>query len=171
MPRKKKTPPLTDNGRTKAPQIKAKTLFDHINAITQIQDKKYFEKLSESDKKTWSTYMINRFLSMNPDWIELISELDYITVGQQLKPELVYKMYIDIIPKSRIFLKYIKGKNVVKYNTDLIKLIVTHFRCSKREAVEYLGIYYSTEDRFQSLKHVISMYGNNEKEIKKLIKV
>ena len=172
MPRKKKVKPLTENGvRATTPQIKVKTLFDHINAITQIQDKKYFDKLSEGDKKTWSNYMINRFLSMNSDWTEIISELDPLTTGKQLKPELVYKMYIDIIPKSRVFLKYIKGKKESKYNKELINIVKMYFECSKKEAIEYLNIFYSTEQKLEELKEIITKYGNDVKEVKKLIKV
>ena len=51
----------------------AKGLFDHIKAITQYQDPKYFDKLDDEDLKSWSNYMIHRFLSMNPDWIDLIA--------------------------------------------------------------------------------------------------
>ena len=39
----------------------AKTLFEHINAITQTQDKKYWDKLDESDRKSWSNYMVTSF--------------------------------------------------------------------------------------------------------------
>ena len=47
----------------------AQKLFDHINAITTIQDPKYFDKLGDEDLKTWSNFMINRFLSMKPEWL------------------------------------------------------------------------------------------------------
>ena len=172
MPRKKKAKPLTENGvRSKAPQIKTKTLFDHINAITQMQDKKYFEKLSDGDKKTWSNYMINRFLSMNPDWTEIIAQLDPITTGAQLKPELVYKMYINIIPKSRVFLRYIRGKKDTKYNKELIDILIKYFECSRKEAIEYLNIFYMSDDKKEELKNIILMYGKEDKEVKKLIKV
>jgi len=50
-----------------------KKLFDHLNAITAEQDPKYFDKLSEEDLKSWSNFMINRFLSMKPEWVELIA--------------------------------------------------------------------------------------------------
>ena len=64
---------------------KTKTLFDHIKAITSIQDPKYWDKLEEGDKKTWSNYMIHRFLSMNKDWIEVLSEIQPYT--QVLEPK------------------------------------------------------------------------------------
>ena len=51
----------------------AKTLFDHLNAISKDQKPDYFKDLSEEDKKTWSNYMIHRFLSMNYDFVDLIA--------------------------------------------------------------------------------------------------
>ena len=100
----------------------AKSLFDHIKAITNEQNPKYFKTLSDDDKKTWSNYMIHRFLSMNPDWVDTISELQPFT--QSLPPEALYLTYIGIIPKGRHFLKYTKGKKVQKYEDWLIDLIV-----------------------------------------------
>jgi hypothetical protein len=172
MPRKKKVKPIfEDEARPRELKIKTKTLFDHINAITQIQDKKYFSKISDGDKKTWSNYMINRFLSMNPDWIEIIAELDPMTTGAQLKPEFVYKMYIDIIPKSRVFLKYIKGKKANKYSKELVDLLRKHFECSKKEVTEYLDIYYMSDSKKEDLVNIIKMYGIEDKEIKRMIKI
>ena len=47
------------------------------------------------DVRSFYETLKSHFLSMNPDWTEIISELDPLTTGKQLKPELVYKMYID----------------------------------------------------------------------------
>jgi len=46
-----------------------KSLFDHVKAITNEQNPKYFDTLEEADKKTWSNYMLLRFLSMKYEWI------------------------------------------------------------------------------------------------------
>ena len=42
--------------------MKTKSLFDHITHITQRQTKNYFEDINDADRKTWSNYMVNRFL-------------------------------------------------------------------------------------------------------------
>ena len=130
----------------------AKTLFDHIKAITNEQNPKYFKTLSDDDKKTWSNYMIHRFLSMNPDWVDTISELQPFT--QSLPPEALYLAYIGIIPKGRHFLKYTKGKKVQKYEDWLIDLIVQEFQCSKNQSNEYLEILYSTSEGRQNIKYI-----------------
>ena len=86
--------------------IKSKTLFDHIKAVTQFQDPKYWDKLEDGDKKTWSNYMVHRFLSMNPDWIQVLSEIQPYT--QVLEPKQLYLALIGLLPKGRYFLKYTK---------------------------------------------------------------
>jgi len=73
-----------------------KTLFNHLTAITQDQKIDYWKTLEDSDKKTWSNYMIHRFLSMNPDWIEVLSEIQPYT--QTLDPEQLYLVLIGLIP-------------------------------------------------------------------------
>ena len=54
--------------------MKPKGLFDHINQITSNQTNDYWNTLTESDKKTWSNYMINRFLSMKMEWTDFVNE-------------------------------------------------------------------------------------------------
>ena len=56
-------------------KIKRKNLFDHINAITSRQHSNYWDEITDEDKKSWSNYMVNRFLSMKMDWIELVNEV------------------------------------------------------------------------------------------------
>lgn len=151
--------------------IKSKTLFDHINAITKGTDPDYWLKLSESDKKTWSTYLVNKFLSMNMDWIEIISELEPYTTGNQLPPKLVFKLYFDLIPKSNIYLKYVKGRLDKKFQKPLIEIIQSHFEISSKQAKEYLELYYNSNEGIDEVKNILKMYAYDDKEIKKLIKI
>jgi hypothetical protein len=93
----------------------SKTLFDHIKAITTEQRIDYWETLEEGDKKTWSNYMIHRFLSMNPDWIEVLSEIQPYT--QVLEPKNLYlacsikeaEEYCEILYSTR------EGRENIKY--------------------------------------------------------
>ena len=145
---------------------KTKTLFDHIKAVTQFQDPKYWDKLEESDKKTWSNYMIHRFLSMNPDWIEVLSEIQPYT--QVLEPKQLYLSLIGIIPKGRYFLKYTKGKKDNKYESFLIDILVQDFQCSTKEAEDYCEILYSTREGRENIKYICERYGIEKKQITKL---
>ena len=144
----------------------AKTLFDHIKAITQEQKIDYWDTLEEGDKKTWSNYMIHRFLSMNPDWIEVLSEIQPYT--QVLEPKQLYLSLIGIIPKGRYFLKYTKGKKENKYESFLVDIIKQDFMCSSKQAEDYCEILYSTREGRENVKYICQKYGIDKKQITKL---
>jgi hypothetical protein len=142
------------------------TIFDHLSNVT---DKKLpWEELSDVDKKAFSPYMINRFLSMNQDFIELVNELQRYTVGQ-IEPEYTYKLYSELLPKKKQFNKYIKSKKADKYNSALVDLVRNHFLISEKEALEYLDMYYA--DRLNTLKEIVKKYGKSDKEVDKLLKL
>ncbi len=144
----------------------AKKLFDHLNAITAEQDPKYFDKLSEEDLKSWSNFMINRFLSMKPEWVELIATL--LPLTQTLEPKEMYKLYINVIPKGKQFLKYTKGKSEDKYEQFIIDLLKREYDCSENQAIEYLEVLYSTREGREYLKYLSEKYGIDKKQITKL---
>ena len=110
-------------------KIKRKNLFDHINAITSQQYPNYWDKISDEDKKSWSNYMVNRFLSMKMDWVELVNEVQ----KYPLKPKELYKVYTDILPKKRQWLKYIKGDKKMKYPEWVYEIVAKHLQISMRE--------------------------------------
>jgi hypothetical protein len=144
----------------------AKTLFDHIKAITSEQDQKYWDKLDESDRKTWSNYMVHRFLSMNPDWIEVLSEIQPYT--QTLEPKQLYLALIGLLPKGKYYLKYIKGKKEDSYESWLVDLIKQDFQSTTNQAEEYLEILYSTREGRENIKYICEKYGVDPKQITKL---
>jgi hypothetical protein len=143
-----------------------KKLFDHLNAITSEQDPNYFDKLSEEDLKSWSNFMVNRFLSMKSEWVELIATL--LPLSQTLQPKEMYKLYISVIPKGKYFLKYIKGKSEDKYEQFIIDLLKKEYDCSENQAIEYLEVLYSTREGREYMKYVSEKYGIDKKQITKL---
>lgn len=144
----------------------AKTLFDHIKAITSEQDPKYWDELDESDKKTWSNFMVHRFLSMNPDWIEVLSEIQPYT--QVLEPKQLYLALIGLLPKGKYYLKYIKGKREDSYESWLVDLIKQDFQSTTNQSEEYLEILYSTREGRENIKYICEKYGVDPKQITKL---
>jgi hypothetical protein len=154
MPRKKST--------TSSDSIpKPKGLFDHINHVREKQDPNYFDKLSEADKKSWSNFMVCRFLSMQPDIIDAVNQVQkYSSI---LSPKDFYKVLIAFVPKRRAFYPYIKSKSE-KYNPALLTLLSSHFQDSERNVLEYISLL--TKD---DVKNIISKYGYNEKQTKELL--
>ena len=146
---------------------KPATIFDHIAGITS--RKKEWNTLSDVDKKSFSPYIINRWLSMHPDLIETIDLLQRYTIGPLSKKH-VYQLYYDVLPNANVRAKYIKGKKVNKYNKDLVKLIANHYSVNSQEAEEYVDLFKKTDGGINHLNKLLKMYGKTEKEIKKLLK-
>ena len=143
-----------------------KTLFDHITNVTSVQNPKYWDALTDADKKTWSNYMVHRFLSMNPNWIEILSEIQPYT--QTLEPKQLYLALIGILPKGRYYMRYIKGKKANKYESWLVDLLIQDFMCSKKEAEDYCEILYATKEGRENIKYICEKYGIEKKQITKL---
>ena len=143
-----------------------KTLFDHITNVTSVQNPKYWDALTDADKKTWSNYMVHRFLSMNPNWIEILSEIQPYT--QTLEPKQLYLALIGILPKGRYYMRYIKGKKANKYESWLVDLLIQDFMCSSKEAEDYCEILYGTKEGRENIKYICERYGIDKKQITKL---
>lgn len=142
------------------------TLFDHINQITNVQNPKYWDTLNESDQKSWSNYMIIRTLSMKSEWLEIIATVQsYI---QELPPKSLYLLLINLLPKGKHYVKYIKPRSDNKYEQWLIDLVSKYYEVSKSQAADYLLILYSTKSGFDHIVELAERYGTDIKLIKKL---
>ena len=146
---------------------KPATIFDHLANITW--KKKPWSELTELDQKSFSPYLINRWLSMNPNLIEIVDMFQQYTIGP-LNKKHVYQLYFDVLPKAKMFAKYIKGKKMDKYNKDLVNIIGQHYKIPKSEAEEYITIFLSNSDTIDNLITILKLYGKTDKEIKGLLK-
>ena len=143
--------------------MKKKSLFDHIKEITSVQKSDYWEKISEEDKKTWSNYMVHRFLSMKMEWVELVNELQ----KYNLKPKDLYKLYTNVLPKGKQWLRYTKGRNQMEHPQWLINLVAVHMKSSKKEAYDAVEMYMLTEGGMLELGEICRKYGGEPKKIEK----
>ena len=142
--------------------MKTKSLLTHNTSHKT--NKNYWDDLNNADRKTWSNYMIHRFLSMKMDYVEVVNELQ----RYNLKPKELYKLYTNILPKKKEWLRYVKGKKTMKYQKWLLELVAKYYESSINEAHDYLEIYYSSEQGKADLKSILQKYGIEPKEIKKL---
>tara|TARA_Y100001963_G_scaffold151263_1_gene233796 strand:+ start:147 stop:566 length:420 start_codon:yes stop_codon:yes gene_type:complete len=136
------------------------TIIEWMNQL--LVHKKHWNEFSEDEQKKFSPFIINRWLSMDKDFIEIVNYFQKYSIGT-LEPREVYKWYCDMLPRGKRFNKYIKGKKTKKYDTLLIEIIKKHFECSKIQSVEYLELI----DR-EELKYILELYGTDKKQIKKL---
>jgi len=126
--------------------------------------KERLEDYEDYEVKSWTNYMINRFLSMKSDWIEVVNEVQ----KYPLSPKELYRVYRDILPRRNQFLKYVKGKKNMNHEQWVIDLVAKHFEISESEAISYLEMYYLSEQGKQDLLTLIQSYGVDPKEYKKL---
>ena len=150
--------------KPKAKGIKKKSLFDHIQAVTSQQSPNYWDEISDDDRKSWSNFMVNRFLSMKPEWIDLVNEVQ----KYPLKPKELYKVYADILPKKKQWLKYIKGDKQMKHPKWLYEIVAKHLECSIREASDAIEMYEISAGGQAELADILGKYGVEQKEIRKL---
>ena len=80
----------------------------------------------------------------------------------------LYKLYTNILPKKKEWLRYVKGKKTMKYQRWLLEIVAKYYESSISEAHDYLEIYYSSEQGKADLKSILQKYGIEPKEIKKL---
>jgi len=144
---------------------KPATIFDHLSHITE--KKTPWDKLSEADQKSFSPYLINRWLSMNMDLIEIVDMFQQYTIGE-LDRKHVYQLYQELLPKRKMYNKYIKAKDSDKYNKELLEFVAKHYQVSIREATEYVAMLLDIDKEL--VVDILRKYGKTDKEIKSLMK-
>ena len=138
------------------------TVIDWIKNI--LVHKKSWDSFDESEQKTFSPYIINRFLSMDKEFIELVNFFQKFSIGL-LENKDIYNFYCNALPKGKRFNKYIKAKKSTKHKDWLIDLVRNHFEISKKDTLDYLELL--TKD---DLKLLLEKYGTEKKKIREVIK-
>jgi hypothetical protein len=139
----------------------AKNLFNHLEDLTN-NKKLRWEDLNEEDKKSFLPFLVNRFVSMNPYYIDKVNKINQYTYS--LNPKDVYNYYLNSLPKRKVFFKYIK-KSKKEENKELIEVLQSYF-CESSKIVEQ---YLENLPKDQIIK-ILQNLSYDEKEIKKLTK-
>ena len=141
-------------------QNKSFTIFDWIKAV--IDTKPSWETFSPEQQKQFNNYMIHRFLSMNPKYIEVVNYIQGLNIQDSKK---LYEVYCFMIPQSKnTYSAYIKS-NMKKSSPEVAQHVAEYFECSVSEANEYISL---TDKKW--LENILTTKGIDEKEIKQLIK-
>jgi hypothetical protein len=136
-----------------------KNIFEWLNEITLY--KTPIEKISEDSWSSFNSWLVNKYLSMDIRYIELVN---YIQTLPYENKQQIYQIYREMIPKQKTFLKYIKSRTKRKPAT-LVEYVAKHFECSLGEAEEYIDIL-----RENGTRRVLYDMGVEDKEIDKLLK-
>lgn len=135
------------------------TVFDWLNEITV--KKTPIKNFTQQDWDDWNSYMVHRFLSMNMSYIDIVNFVQ--NINPQNKKE-IYTIYREMIPKRKIWNKYIKNQNK-KDSKELAKIIASKLSIGCNEASSYIPILEK-----EGVTEILSDLGYEKKEIKKLIK-
>jgi hypothetical protein len=106
-------------------------IFDHIKNITTTKG----EYLGDEG---WNNWMVNRYLSMEQDYCEVVNIVQKNT--WQMKGEYLYNLYRDLIPKQYKFLKYIKPSKKKDYEPESVTAVSAYYEVSRIEAKEYIDM-------------------------------
>ncbi len=134
-------------------------LFDWLNEITYT--KRDWNSFTEDEQSSFSPYIVHRYVSMYYGYVDIANIAQKLPMTESEK---IYTIYKTMLPKKKMFLKYIKSKNK-KSNKELLQYISGYFKCSFREADNYITIL-----KNKGVKSILEEMGINEKEIKKLLK-
>jgi len=133
-------------------------LFDWLNEITYT--KRDWSSFTEEQQSTFSPYIVHRYVSM------YVGYIDIANVAQKLpmtESEKIYTIYKTMLPKKKMFLKYIKNQKKKNYQ-ELAKYLAEYFECSLGEADHYIDIL------GKDVVDILGKMGVSEEESKKIIK-
>jgi len=136
-----------------------RSIFDWLKVINNT--KPPVESFTDKDWEVWNSYMIHRFISMNPDYLEIVN---YVQEYPPQEKRAIYQIYKEFIPKNNKWNKYIKSKTK-EPNKDLVTQLKDYFKVSTREVKDYLKILDTTE-----ISRILMNRGLDKKEIKFLLK-
>jgi len=135
------------------------TLWDWLNQVTV--DKKDWNSFTEDQQSSFNPYMVHRFVSM------YIGYIDIENIAQKLpltEKEKIYNIYRTMLPKKKVYLKYVKNENKRNYQ-ELAEYVAEYLECSLGEADYYIDILQDI-----GVRGILWNMGVNEEEADKLIK-
>jgi len=134
-------------------------LWDWLDEITV--NKSPSSTFSDEDWESWNSYMVHRFISMGQKNIEISN------IAQRMHPTDkigIYNFYCSLIPKKKVWNKYIKS-SIKSKNKDLLSLIAGYFECGSHEADHYIDVIGK-----MGIKDILLSIGKEKKEITQLLK-
>ena len=112
--------------------------FEHVKNLHT--KKRRWEDFNDEEKKSFNVFIINKGLSMNPNYLEIVNMVQNFTgLNQVLSQKEVFNIYFKLLPNKFRFYKWIKGEKTKK-DKEKLEYLAMHFKVSTREAYDYLRI-------------------------------
>ena len=110
--------------------------FEHVKNLHT--KKSRWEDFNDEEKKSFNVYIINKTLSFNPNYLDIVSITQKYSTDQISQKE-VFNIYFSLLPNKFRFYRWIKGAKNTK-NKETAEYLAMHFNVSTREAYDYLNI-------------------------------
>ena len=128
--------------------------FDNIKNLNT--KKRTWDDFNDEEKKSFNVFIINKALSMNPNYLNIVNMVQNFTgLNQILSQKEVFNLYYSLLPNKFRFYKWIKGEKTKK-EKEKAEYLAMHFEVSIREAYDYLKIL----DR-KTINKIIKNYKND----------
>ena len=128
--------------------------FDHIKNLHT--KKLTWNDFNDEEKKSFNVFIINKGLSMNPNYLGIVNMVQNFTgLNQIISPKEVFNIYFNLLPSNFRFYKWIKGEKTKK-DKEKAEYLAMHFKVSTREAYDYLQLL----DR-KTINSIIKNYKND----------
>jgi hypothetical protein len=134
-------------------------LFSWLNEITYT--KRDWDSFTEDEQSSFSPYIVHRYVSMYYGYIDIANIAQKLPMTESEK---IYTIYKTMLPKKKMFLKYIKNQNKKNYK-DITEYVAEYFECGLREAEHYIDIIQKV-----GVQDILFKMGVDEKKTKKLLK-
>ncbi len=105
-----------------------KSFYDFLKRMT-----KFWNSLDDTKKK-YSQYMINRYLSMEPEFITLVNDIQILQGSSKLSDKHHFLLWSELLPNKSIFFKYIGKDKSMNWPKQWIEIVSKHFEISMTEA-------------------------------------
>ena len=135
------------------------SIFDWLKQITT--DKKPWSSFTKDQQESFNSYMVNRYLSMDINYIDIVNYVQKI--NPQNKKQ-IYTIYREMIPKKKVWLKYIKPSKKQRPQS-VAEYVAKYYECSLGEADHYIDII-----REPGVRSILWQMGIDQKEQDKLVK-
>jgi ribonuclease HI len=119
-----------------------------------------WEKHSPEEQKSYNSFILNLWMSMEPSLIELINDVQKYQVPNRDH----YNLYLKVLPKKSLYLRWIKAKKG-EYSKDVVERLAAFYSCSTREINDSIECL----DK-QQIINILEQTGLGEKEIKQFFK-
>ena len=112
--------------------------FEHVKNLHT--KKRCWEDFNDEEKKSFNIFIINKTLSFNPNYLNIVNMVqNYTGLNQILSQKDVFNLYFSLLPTKFRFYRWIKGAKTKKHKENA-EYLAMHFKVSTREAYDYLNI-------------------------------